>query len=120
MTKILIVDDDEVVRFTLKRALSFDTMLITLTESAQKAISELERVSFDLLILDLVLPVMNGIELLKTLKSNHSHAKIPVIICTAFATPELEEKVLGIGADFLLAKPFEIEGMINVVQKTLS
>lgn len=108
-TKILIVDDELDNLLPLKRALEMDDFNIL---EAQDGIRALEKVSAetpDLILLDLMLPKLNGFEVCQRLKQNEATSSIPIIMLTAKS--ETSDKVEGIeiGADDYVTKPFDLD-----------
>jgi two-component system phosphate regulon response regulator OmpR len=102
---ILVVDDDERIRTLLSRYLAGQGYRITSAEDAADAAAKLASVSFDLLIVDVMMPGQNGFEFVKELRSRQN--SVPVILLTARG--EAEDRIQGLetGADDYLPKPFE-------------
>ncbi len=119
MAQILIVDDEEVVCKTLKRLLDGDGIVATTVFSAKAARTLMARDRFDLLIIDMKMPEMDGIALLNKLRSESEYAETTVVICTGFATPKMKDEALKSGANYFIEKPFEAEEMLSVVKKSL-
>lgn len=101
---ILVVDDDRRIRELLKKYLSENGYRISTAESAAEARARMEGMAFDLLVLDVMMPGENGLELTKSLRVDSS---IPILLLTARA--ETEHRIEGFegGADDYLPKPFE-------------
>jgi len=116
MAKILVVDDEEVVRNTLKRALdNRDGMTVTTAQTAKEALQVLEKERVELIITDVKMPEMDGITFLKMVKSNSP--EIPIIVITGFATVEMTKEALQSGAFNFITKPFEVEEVISIAKK---
>ncbi len=118
MNKILVVDDDELVQKTLKRALDRDGMIVTLAPAAKVALEMLKKEQFELIITDVKMPEMDGITFLKTVKLDNP--EIPIIVITGFATVEMTKEALQNGAYNFITKPFEIENILAIVKKGLT
>ncbi|MCL2087895.1 MAG: response regulator [Oscillospiraceae bacterium] len=105
--KVLIVDDMEINRLVLSQILS-DTYDIEEAEDGKEAITKLMNsdVKPDLLLLDIVMPQMNGLEVIEYMKSEPSLSNIPVILITS---ADQEKEGLSTGADDYVAKPFDAE-----------
>lgn len=103
---ILVVDDDDRIRALLKRFLQGRGFRVSTAPNATKALSTLNSISFDLLILDVMMPGMNGFELTTAIRK---HAETPIILLTARGDAEDRIKGLSLGADDYLPKPFEPE-----------
>ncbi|MCX6355761.1 MAG: response regulator [Candidatus Aureabacteria bacterium] len=114
--KILVVDDEpnimDVATVRLKR-LGYE---IISAFDAEKALTFLQNVTPDLILLDLLLPQMQGDELCKKLKSDDKFKHIPIIIFTASAIrTSLPEKIKEMGADDCIMKPFDPEELLGKV-----
>jgi len=105
--KILVVDDDEVLRNMLVDTLSSLDYSPSSAEDGEKAWCILQKENFDLVITDIKMPHMDGITLLKKIKENN--LKTPVVMITAYPGAYPEDKALVEGADGYLPKPFRIE-----------
>lgn len=115
--KILIIEDNLRVSSLMKRGLESQGYEIYISEDAEDALVMVERISFDLIITDIMLPYMNGIELSKLIKQKHP--EIPIIMLTALGT--IDEKIEGFdaGADDYMVKPFEIRELYARVKAIL-
>ncbi|CAM79396.1 PleD family two-component system response regulator [Orientia tsutsugamushi] len=104
---ILVVDDLEYNRKLLETKLLTEYYTVYTAANGQEAIKILEAIKIDVVLLDIVMPGMDGFELCKAIKSNQDTAHIPVIIITALS--DIEDKVKGLecGADEFLTKPIE-------------
>lgn len=105
---ILIVEDDDLNCELLKRRLTNDGYKITTASSAKDAIQLLETSKFDLILLDIMLPDMNGDMVLEKIKSDPVLAHIPVIMVSANGEREMVLKCIDSGAIDYLVKPFSM------------
>ncbi len=105
MYHILIVDDNKT-NLTLAKAELIDEYQVTPVISGQQALQFLEKKTTDLILLDLLMPEMDGKETMRRIKLNPEWRRIPIIFLTADASPETEVECLKLGADDFLAKPF--------------
>lgn len=119
MRKVLVVDDDpdilDLISFNLNRA-GFDC---TGAPDGTRALENLKKHAPDLLVLDVMMPGINGIELLRHLKYDQVLRRIPVIMLTAKG--EEVDRVLGLelGADDYVTKPFSVRELVLRVQRVL-
>ncbi len=102
-TKILVVDDNEVVRLSLLRSLRDNNRCVQLAENADAAIRLLEQEKFDVVLLDLRMPGMDGLSFLKILKQRWPECE--AIVITGYPTIETAVEALRLGAFNYLAKP---------------
>ncbi len=107
MSRILVVDDEESMRQLLEIALGKDGHRITVAESGGKACELIDKGSFDLVISDIKMPDMSGVEVLRYVKE--TDPGIPVIMVTAYASAETAVEALRLGAYDYLTKPFKID-----------
>lgn len=116
--KILVVDDVvtnlKYVAKTLEQ--SYD---VVCTKSGKKAIEYLKEKSVDLILLDIMMPEMDGFEVLNSLKDNPMTAAIPIILLTAEQDKDLELKGLSVGAQDFISKPFVPEIMMARIERIL-
>ncbi len=104
--KILVVEDDTVLAAALTRALNQAAYTVDLVEDGEEASRVLDANTYDLVVLDIALPKLDGMSVLRRLRDRRSH--VPVLILTARDT--LEDRVAGLdlGADDYLTKPFDL------------
>ncbi|MEO8666626.1 MAG: sigma-54 dependent transcriptional regulator, partial [Ignavibacteria bacterium] len=117
MEKVLIVDDNHILRFTLTELLQESGFDCNAVENGVKALAELKKDSYELVILDMRLPGMNGFEILTKIKSTHSD--IPVIMLTAFGDIKTAVEAIKQGAHDFITKPFDNDSMIMTIRKAL-
>jgi CheY-like chemotaxis protein len=103
---LLVVDDNEMNRDLLGRRLERQGYRVTMAVDGRQALEFINQESFDLVLLDIMLPVMNGYEVLEHLKADQTLSHIPVIITTAFDESDGKAKCMDLGAEDYLTKPF--------------
>ncbi len=113
---LLVVDDDTRLRALLQRYLSENGYRVTVAANAEEARAHLEGLAFDLLILDVMMPGKNGIELAQDLRTG---SQVPILMLTAMSEPQDRIKGLQSGADDYLAKPFEPQELLLRIQAIL-
>jgi two-component system phosphate regulon response regulator OmpR len=104
---LLVVDDDGRLRELLRRYLSDNGFRVTVAADAREARANLASFAFDLIVLDVMMPGENGLDLTAALRGDGRTPRIPVLLLTAMAEPEDRINGLEQGADDFLAKPFE-------------
>ncbi len=102
---LLIVDDDRRIRDLLSRFLSSEGYRVTTAETAAHAHAKLKSLSFDLLILDVMMPGESGFDFAKSMRAAANN--VPILMLTARDAAESRIKGLEIGADDYMSKPFE-------------
>lgn len=117
--RILIVDDEENILELLKYNLQKNGFEVVSKENGEDAIDEIEKEDFDLILLDLMLPGIDGLDVLKFIRSHHRIKNTPVIMLTA--KNEEIDTVLGLemGADDYIGKPFGVHELIARVKALL-
>jgi len=103
---ILVVDDNEMNRDLLTRRLERQGYRVTTAADGQQALDVLSHKDFNLVLLDIMLPVINGYQVLEQMKADQKSSHIPVIITTALDEADGKAKCIELGADDYLTKPF--------------
>jgi two-component system, NtrC family, response regulator HydG len=114
---ILVIDDDKAMRDACFQILSRQGFRVALAASARQGLSLLERLSFDAILLDLVMPDMDGLEALKKIKA--LDPDIEVIIITGYGTIQSAVESIKAGAFHFLSKPFVPDDLRNLVGRAL-
>lgn len=104
--KILVVDDDEHKRNILFRRLKKNGYKVFLAENGTKAFSLLEKESFDLILLDIIMPGISGTEVLKQIKASEKHKYAPVLVISSLNDVESVIECINLGAEDYLPMPF--------------
>ena len=115
---ILVVDDDAEVRKVLSSILSEEGYFVEPVENGRQAIRASEKTRFDLALIDIKLPDMEGTELLHRLKEKQPH--MAKIIITGFPTLENAMKTINEGANGYVLKPFDIPKLLEMIRKHLN
>lgn len=115
---VLVVDDSRAtrayVRGALKAGFSCDVVEAT---SGFEALRLLPRAAFDLVVTDINMPDINGIELVRFIRASDKHASVPVLIISTQSSPKDQQRILAVGANEFLAKPFEADELIATVHR---
>ena len=116
---ILVVDDDDGIRYLVKKYLNENNFLVTTSDSAENAEEKTSIIKFDLIVLDVMMTGKSGLEFIK---DNKSKINTPIILLTAKGESEDRVGGLEIGADDYLPKPFEPKELTlrikNILNKT--
>ena len=114
---ILVVDDDRAVREALERALGLEGYEVELAADGAEALAAVELREPDAIVLDVLMPQVDGFEVCRLLRKAHHH--VPILILTV--RDELSDRVEGLdaGADDYLGKPFELEELLARVRALL-
>ena len=116
---VFVVDDNGTNLSTAEEALEDQYRVITLS-SAAKMFTILEKVTPDLILLDIEMPEMDGFEALKRLKAGGPHTGIPVIFMTATTDAEIEARGKELGAVDLVTKPFSAPTLLECIKNHLA
>jgi len=114
---VLIVDDNEYLREIFSSILRFSGYEIVEAESGAEAIEKAAAAKPHLILLDLALPDMNGIDVARSIKRNQRSAHIPIIVCSAFSTGEEKEDSLSAGVVDYLQKPISSQVLKAKIEK---
>jgi CheY-like chemotaxis protein/HAMP domain-containing protein len=115
--KIMIVDDDMRNVFAITEVLESGNMNVVSAPDGRKAIELLKKnTDVDLILMDIMMPYMDGYETVKNIKKDPELKHIPVIMLTAKAMKEDREKTLAAGANDYLSKPVDVEKLLNLMR----
>ncbi len=114
---ILIVDDEIVSRYTMEALLESDNFTLVFAENGIQGLEKAEAMKPDLILLDVMMPGMNGFEVCRRLRANpNPHlANLPVVMVTAWDDPTARLRCLEIGATEVICKPFNRAELHNLV-----
>lgn len=117
MKKILLVDDDSELRSSLHEIFRDDGFFVGEASSGTDALQRLKAESFDLVLLDMVMPGLKGMDTLAEIKKKHPRTK--VILFTAFATIQHAVDAMKMGASDYIAKPFLIDELLSTTNRVI-
>lgn len=117
LKKILIVDDEQSILLSLSHLLQVPGVEVLACNEIEQAEEALSQSHFDLVIADIRMSGINGIEGLELLNYIKKHFETEVIIMTGYGTPEIEADAYRLGAYHYFRKPIEIKTLLEVVAK---
>ncbi|NIP31745.1 MAG: response regulator [Candidatus Dadabacteria bacterium] len=123
MAKILVVEDDENLRFIYSKNLIKKNYIVESVDNGMDALEKVGEFGPDIILLDIMLPDLNGLELLQLLKDQPKYRNIPVLMITGISDPNEIKKCLDIGAmGFILkgSSSEEMEDKIEIILRTLN
>ena len=119
--KVLFVEDDTMNRLVVRDMLKVAGLDMSEAESAEIGLSLIDRNDFDLILMDLRRPGMDGLEAIRLIRARHdSKANLPIIVVTADMSNNLREECLGIGADDFIQKPVAMDDMFASIGTVLA
>ncbi len=116
-TRILVVDDDETIRTTMKAILEDEGYIVDLAATGKEAIQKTHEKTYNVALLDIRLPDMEGVELLKLMKDTVPRTR--KIMVTGYPSMQNAIGALNKNADVYLLKPVDIEKLLNTVREQL-
>jgi DNA-binding response OmpR family regulator len=111
--RVLVVDDEPMLRETLGQVLKEEGYMVDLAVDGETALARVHAIRPDAILLDLMMPGMNGRQFLQALRAEPSYAGVPVLIMTAVQGLELNLAMLG--ASEVVEKPFDVDDLLNKV-----
>ncbi|HEY4612720.1 MAG TPA: response regulator [Bacteroidota bacterium] len=116
--RILVVDDEEALRTVLGSELEGEGYVVQMAGDGDEAITILETNAFDLILLDIKMPTVDGFEVLKFVKQKHPLTK--VIMLTGFADLKNAIESKKLGAEDFVSKPYDLVDLLTTVERVLS
>lgn len=114
---VLIVDDDLGIRQLMEDAIVGQGLKVVAVESGERALEELERHHFDIIFLDLVLPGLSGVDVLRAIKERNK--SILVAVVTGYGDDPIALKAMSLGPLFLIRKPFKMSDINEVLDAVM-
>ncbi|MBU4222534.1 MAG: response regulator [Euryarchaeota archaeon] len=118
MTKVLVVDDEEVNIKLIEAMLNEEYEIIT-AQSGNEALNKIIEDKPDIVLLDIMMPQINGYDVCKSIKENDATRFIPVVMCTVLSESEAKIKAIEIGADGYLTKPINRIELLTRIKSLL-
>jgi len=116
--KILVVDDEDALRTVLSSELVSEGYEVGTAADGDEAINEIQKQTFDLVLLDIKMPRMNGFEVLKYVKDKHPKTK--VIMLTGFADLKNAIESKKLGAEDFVSKPYDLVDLLTTIERVMS
>jgi DNA-binding response OmpR family regulator len=117
--KILLVEDEKNIVLGVTICLRSAGLQVDVAEDGMEALRKIEESKPDLVLLDLVMPKLNGLDALKSMKENEATKDIPVIVLSARAQEEDIQRAMDLGASDYMAKPFKPAELLEVIERVL-
>lgn len=116
---ILIAEDNNVTRSFLERLFEMKNWLFTAVENGLEAVEIVNEHQFDLILMDIEMPFMDGIEASKEIKKKPGYQDVPIVALTAHILDWDEEKILSEGLNGFIEKPIKINDFYNIIENYL-
>ena len=117
--RILVVDDDEMVLMALGELLKPEGYYVETVSSGTEALQTLNQNGYDLLMLDVIMPEMDGFELCKKIRDLDQYKDTPIVFLTAKSREEDRVRGLEVGANLFLSKPISPDKLLQIVSDAL-
>lgn len=120
MARILVIDDEPTIGYILRRLLEGVGHEVIVADDGSRGYAAAARQHPDVILLDLMMPVMDGFSVLEALRHDERTATIPIVMLSAVQTEAVIQRCLDQGAATYLAKPFEPEELSQVLESVLA
>lgn len=116
---ILTVDDSASVRMTTKIALSNAGYRVTEAVDGLDGLNKAKADNYDLIVTDLNMPNMNGLQMIEALRQSPAHMGVPIIFLTTESDADMKSRAKAAGATGWITKPFDPESLVKIARKVL-
>ena len=116
--KILVVEDNKINQVVTKKILENNKLKCTIVDDGYAAISLLETEKFDIVLMDINMPIINGFETSKLIRNKG--ITIPIVALTAFDKQEITEEAIAAGMNDIIIKPFESSKLLQIISKLIA
>jgi DNA-binding NtrC family response regulator len=115
--KVLIIDDDKLILKSIEKQLKNENFILEMEENPIVGLEKINNKSYDLVLCDIKMKSLTGLEVLKEIKKNHPN--IPVIILTGYVDDKMIEEANNLGCKDFLFKPLRKKFLIEIINKAL-
>ncbi len=120
MAKILIIEDDPVISRMYQRVLKLSSHVAEIAEDGEVGLEMVRAVTYDLIVLDIMMPKVNGLDVLKQLKAHQETALVPVVILTNSVSDKVIKAAMAMGAArYLLKSDHDPMEVVEIVEDVL-
>ena len=116
---ILIVDDDEMVLIAVDELLKQEGYEVHTISSGTEALKRLDKDSYDLVMLDIIMPEMDGIDLCRKIREIENYRETPIVFLTAKSREEDRVEGIDAGANMFLSKPISPDKLLKIISDTI-
>lgn len=117
---ILIVEDYPDTRTLLSSLLRSRGYMVIEAGDGREGVQQANRANPDLILMDLALPELDGVEATRQIRQRNAHSKTPIFAVSAFATSDVQQDALDAGCNEVFTKPLEIEPFLGKIRATLN
>lgn len=117
MINILAIDDSLTIREMVREVLCRAGFTVTTANDGADGVSVFEQDRYDAVITDINMPKMDGFGVIEHIRGGGVNARVPILVLTTESGPALKERARAAGATGWIVKPFEDEGLINVIRR---
>ena len=116
---ILVIEDEPAVQTLLRKQLTAHGYQVTIAADGLDGLVKLETIKPDLVISDVMMPNLDGIEFVRAIKQHQDTQRIPIIFLTAKSDPRSMIEGINVGARFYVTKPFQIDDLLTKIRRAL-
>lgn len=120
MKKILLAEDEEILRMLIVDTFEEKDYQVDEAEDGQEALDHIEQQNYDLIILDYMMPIYTGLEVIQKVKVMEEKKNTKILMLSAKSQQFEQEKVLTAGADYFMSKPFSPIQLLEKVEEILN
>ncbi|SOC09513.1 response regulator receiver domain-containing protein [Ureibacillus xyleni] len=120
MKKILLAEDEEVLRMLVVDTLEDEGYEVDEAADGQEALDLYEDGKYDLLILDYMMPILSGLDVIKKIRSTEGENRVKILMLSAKSQQAEQDRVLEAGADYFMSKPFSPIKLVQLVEDILN
>jgi CheY-like chemotaxis protein len=115
MTRVLVIDDERAIVDVVRTILEWNGYEVLAADDGSRGFAAAQRQAPDAIILDLMMPIMDGFAVLEALRDHERTAGVPVLVLTAVQNEDVEDRCSALGAKSYLRKPFEPDQLLSAL-----
>jgi len=118
--RILVVEDNLINQKVIQKTIEAEGLVVAIANDGKEAVNMVDNADFDVVLMDMQMPKMDGMEATRLIRENPRHQALPIIAMTAHAMSGVREQFLAAGMNDSITKPFDVEQLFSVLEKWIT
>jgi len=118
--RILVVEDNSINQQVIQKTIESEGLIVEIANNGKEAVMMVDNIHFDAVLMDMQMPEMDGMEATQLIRQKTQHDNLPIIAMTAHAMSGVREKLLAVGMNDYITKPFDVDDLFSVLEKWIT
>jgi signal transduction histidine kinase/DNA-binding response OmpR family regulator/HPt (histidine-containing phosphotransfer) domain-containing protein len=118
--RILVVEDNSINQQVIQKTIESEGFIVDIANNGKEAVNMVDKIRFNAVLMDMQMPEMDGMEATQLIRQKPQHNELPIIAMTAHAMSDVREKLLAVGMNDYITKPFDVDDLFSVLEKWIA